>query len=141
MTTPLPAVLIDLVRAETLLYNRVEDALAAQGLESFGRLQFLAFIEDRGTCRVQDIADDIGITIGATSKAVDRIERDGLVRRRANPEDGRSQLISVTPKGRAARRAAAPVVEQELGAVTAALPAAVAKRLAADLAALHRALR
>ena len=44
----------------------------------------------------QDLSDDIGITVGAASKLVDRLERDGLVSKGPNPADRRSSLIALT---------------------------------------------
>jgi DNA-binding MarR family transcriptional regulator len=53
-----------------------------------------------GQARVQDLSDDIGITVGAASKLVDRLERGGLAVRSPNPVDRRSSLISLTVPGR-----------------------------------------
>jgi DNA-binding MarR family transcriptional regulator len=38
-------------------------------------------------CRVYDIAHELGITTGGTSKLVDRIEARGYCRRLPNPDD------------------------------------------------------
>jgi DNA-binding MarR family transcriptional regulator len=40
------------------------------------------------------------------NSVVGRLERDGLVKRRSNPHDGRSTTISLTPKGKKTARAA-----------------------------------
>jgi len=42
-------------------------------------------------CRVFDIKEELSITVGGTSKLVDRIEAAGLCRRRANPDDRRAR--------------------------------------------------
>ena len=72
-----------------------------------------------GRARVQDLSDDIGITVGAASKFVDRLERDGLVARSANPANRRSSLVGLTPEGRTALGSAAEVartaVDRALG--------------------------
>lgn len=44
--------------------------------------------------RVQDIAAEFSITVGGTSKVVDRVEAAGLCRRRPNPNDRRSSVSS-----------------------------------------------
>ncbi|WP_285102957.1 MarR family transcriptional regulator [Promicromonospora sp. MEB111] len=49
---------------------------------------------------MSDVVRRLGITVGAASKGVDRQVRDGLVRRQANPEDGRSSFLELTPAGR-----------------------------------------
>jgi DNA-binding MarR family transcriptional regulator len=53
----------------------------------------------RPACRVFDIKEELSITVGGASKLVDRIEAAGLCRRRANPEDRRSQIVELTPAG------------------------------------------
>jgi DNA-binding MarR family transcriptional regulator len=49
--------------------------------------------------RVHDVASELSITVGGTSKAVDRMEAAGLCVRRPNPEDRRSSIIELTPVG------------------------------------------
>jgi DNA-binding MarR family transcriptional regulator len=56
-------------------------------------------VRHAGACRVQEVRSDLGITVGAASKLVDRLERDGLAVRRANPDDRRSSLIELTRDG------------------------------------------
>ncbi|MGD9749607.1 MAG: MarR family winged helix-turn-helix transcriptional regulator [Acidimicrobiia bacterium] len=51
-------------------------------------------------CRVIDIARSLSITIGGTSKLVDRIEHAGWCERSPNPDDGRSSTIALTRPGR-----------------------------------------
>ncbi len=73
---------------------------AATGL-TLGRLQALRVVGRlRGRARVQEVADELMITVGAASKLVDRLERDGTVRRTPNPDDRRSSLIALTESGR-----------------------------------------
>ncbi len=89
-----------LLRLEIRLWNELDDAVQHAHGVSLGRLQALRVVQDRaGSARVQDVADDLVITVGAASKLVDRLERDGLARREANPADRRSSLISLTPAG------------------------------------------
>lgn len=88
------------VRYETAVWSHVERAVSdACGvrLGSFSVLRVLA--ARRGAGRVQDAAADLGITVGAVSKIVDRLERGGWARRRPHGSDGRSQVIEVTAEG------------------------------------------
>jgi DNA-binding MarR family transcriptional regulator len=48
---------------------------------------------------VYDIAHELAITTGGTSKLVDRIEASGYCRRLPNPADRRSSLLELTPAG------------------------------------------
>jgi len=65
-------------------------------------------------CRVYDIAAELSITVGGTSKLVDRIEAAGHCRRVANPDDRRSSLIELTNAGRRLLARATVVFEEEL---------------------------
>ena len=99
-----------LVRYEIALWNAVDQELSRQGQIDLGRLHALRVLERHaGRARVQDLSDEIGITVGAASKLVDRLERDGLTMRTANPDDRRSSLVSLTVSGRQALASAMAV--------------------------------
>jgi MarR family multiple antibiotic resistance transcriptional regulator len=96
-----------LVRYEVALWNAVDRVLRREGLVSLGQVHALRVIDRHaGQARVQDLSRDIGITVGAASKLVDRLERDGLAVRSPNPANRRSSLIALTSRGRQARTAA-----------------------------------
>jgi DNA-binding MarR family transcriptional regulator len=105
------AVLIDLVRVETRLYNAVDARLKEAGGLSLPQLELLAVVRDVPDCRVLDVARTISITVGAASKAVDRLEDQGWCRRSVDPADRRSSVLSLTPDGSAAVDRASPVFE------------------------------
>ena len=89
-----------LLRLEIRLWNELDDAVQRGHGVSLGRLQALRVLRERGgNARVQDVADDLVITVGAASKLVDRLERDGSARREPNPEDRRSSLVALTAAG------------------------------------------
>ncbi|HEY2237359.1 MAG TPA: MarR family winged helix-turn-helix transcriptional regulator [Streptosporangiaceae bacterium] len=104
----------DLVRYETRLYNTLEKRLRDEHGLTMGQFEFLRFIDSRDDCRVNDLAQDIAITVGATSKAVDRLEAAGWVTRRPNPANRRSSLLALTPAGQRLLAAATPTVDAEL---------------------------
>ena len=64
--------------------------------------------------RIQDIAEEFSITVGGTSKVVDRLEGAGLCARRGNPNDRRSSIVELTAEGRTLVRRALKVFEHEL---------------------------
>jgi MarR family transcriptional regulator, organic hydroperoxide resistance regulator len=112
----LPRLLSDLVRVEAELSSAVEGRLNADcqlTLSKFGVLQVLG---RAAPCQVNDIAGELGITWGGTSKIVDRLEAARLCRRRANPHDRRSSLIDLTPAGERLLDEAQRIVEGELRA-------------------------
>lgn len=72
-----------------------------------------------------DLAASVLLTASGTTRAVDRLERDGLVRRVPDPDDGRATFVSLTAAGRRRFRAAAPV---HLAGVRARFLHAITKR-------------
>lgn len=89
-----------LVRFETTLWDRVDRALRADGHASTATLLALRVLNRHGDSgRVHELSDELAITIGAASKLVDRLERDGFAQRRPHPRDRRSSLISLTAQG------------------------------------------
>ncbi|MFI2291791.1 MarR family winged helix-turn-helix transcriptional regulator [Streptomyces niveus] len=46
------------------------------------------------------LAEHTMVTTGAMTKRVDRLERAGLVSRRASESDGRGRVVALTPQGR-----------------------------------------
>ena len=75
--------------------------------------------------RQKDLAQELGINPSTLSEAVDRLETDRYLERKANPNDRRSTLIALTEKGKArawevqderaqaASRLCAPLSEEE----------------------------
>src|SRR6516162_10583612 len=104
----------ELVRLETELWNAVEGRLRADFGVTLPVFEFLQVISRTPNCRVQDIAAELSITIGGTSKIVDRIEAAGHCTRRANPDDRRSSIIELTPAGKRLLAKAAVTFEDEL---------------------------
>jgi DNA-binding MarR family transcriptional regulator len=89
----------ELVRLETELWNAVETRLRRDFDITLPVFEFLQVISRTPSCRVQDIAKELSITVGGTSKIVDRIEAARFCVRQANPNDRRSSVITLTPAG------------------------------------------
>ncbi|MBO1329757.1 MarR family winged helix-turn-helix transcriptional regulator [Streptomyces sp. VRA16 Mangrove soil] len=127
----------DLVRVETRLYNAVGARLRAECGLGLGEFEFLQIIDRVAGCRVLDIVGELAITVGAVSKAVDRLVAAGWCVRTAHPQDRRSSVLSLTLEGEKALAAAAPVVEDVLASLTGTVTAADLKHLSVTLAALR----
>lgn len=112
--TDLRAVFGDLVRFQIELWNGVDARLRRDCDLSLGRFEPMRIIAERQGCRVYDIADDLGITVGGVSKIVDRLEISGYCERRANPDDRRSSILHLTPEGIRVLAAASIVFDDEL---------------------------
>ncbi len=104
----------ELVRLETELRGVVERRLRADHGLPLPHFEFMRVIAGTPDCRVQDIATGLSITVGGTSKIVDRIEAAGHCARRANPDDRRSSIVELTPAGKRLLARAAGTVEDEL---------------------------
>jgi DNA-binding MarR family transcriptional regulator len=62
-----------------------------------------------GAVRLGDLGEAVLLSASGTTRAVDRLAHDGLVRRARDPDDGRATLVTLTAAGRRRFRAAAPV--------------------------------
>lgn len=65
---------------------------------SFSQMEMLWFIKEAPNCRVQDIADGLGITPPTVSVALRRLEEAGWLERHPDPGDGRVTCSSLTEK-------------------------------------------
>jgi MarR family transcriptional regulator, organic hydroperoxide resistance regulator len=89
----------DIVRFEIELWNSIDTRLKREFDLPLTHFEPMAVIDTLPGCRVYDIARELGITTGGTSKLVDRIEANGYCRRLPNPADRRSSLLELTPEG------------------------------------------
>jgi DNA-binding MarR family transcriptional regulator len=103
-----------LVRFEVETWNAVDARLRAEHDLPLSRFEVMRVIASRSDCRVYDIAREVSLTTGGTSKLVDAIEAGGHCRRRPNPNDRRSSLIELTPAGRRVFAKATKTFEDEL---------------------------
>ncbi|WIX92080.1 MarR family transcriptional regulator [Amycolatopsis sp. DG1A-15b] len=104
----------ELVKVQIELWDAIDARLRSEcdlQLTWFEVMRLLARLPE---ARVQDIAAEFSITVGGTSKVVDRLEAAGLCRRRPNPTDRRSSVIELTAKGRRLLGKATVVFEDEL---------------------------
>ncbi|MFJ9902719.1 MarR family winged helix-turn-helix transcriptional regulator [Streptomyces sp. NPDC101152] len=98
-TVDLAGFFYDLVRCETRLYNDLNDRLRERHGIVTSQFEFLRHLRDHPGARVADLAAAFAVGIGATSKGVDRLEKQGWVVRQPNPSDRRSSLLALTDDG------------------------------------------
>jgi MarR family transcriptional regulator, organic hydroperoxide resistance regulator len=77
----------DLIRFEIQLWNAVDARLRSEFGLPLSHFEPMSVMDRQPGCRVYDIATELGITTGGTSKLVDRIEASGYCRRLPNPAD------------------------------------------------------
>lgn len=138
MEADLLALFGDLVRLETDLWNRLDARLREDHGCSLATLDAMRVIAQTEQCRVAELARDLSITVGGASKAVDRIQRAGWCTRDANPRDGRSQILDLTPDGRAVLASGTRTLAEALHVELTGIDPDELRQLAATLARLRR---
>ena len=95
------AAVTSIMRAQQILLGGLDGLLRQYGL-TFARYEALVLLafSRRGALPLRVIGDRLMVHPTSVTNTVDRLERDGLVRRRPNPRDGRGILAEITPSGR-----------------------------------------
>ncbi|MDW3217054.1 MAG: MarR family transcriptional regulator [Acidimicrobiales bacterium] len=90
----------------------MSDALASEGFDTseFTALSALWMTGEPHQLSAGEIADRLVQTTGGTTKTIRRLEERGLVRRVADPNDGRRALIQLTASGLDAARSTLELV-------------------------------
>jgi DNA-binding MarR family transcriptional regulator len=99
------------LNAHARVTRAISRDLAAAGLPDLSVYDVLWALYRR-PLRVREIADAIVLSPTAMSRFVDRLERDGYVRREADPGDRRALQITITGDGRDLLRRMWPVYER-----------------------------
>jgi DNA-binding MarR family transcriptional regulator len=94
-------VVTSVIRVEQILAGRAEEVVRPFGL-TFARYEVLMLLlfSQRGELPLGKIGQRLQVAPASVTNAVTRLERDRLVRRRVNPDDGRGVLASITSRGR-----------------------------------------
>ena len=130
----------DIVRFEIELWNAIDLRLRSEFDLPLTHFEPMSVIDRLPRCRVYDIARELGITTGGTSKLVDRIEASGYCRRLPNPDDRRSSLLELTPAGERMLAEAGGAFDDELQSrLGAAVPERTLRQFAATLTRLRAA--
>jgi DNA-binding MarR family transcriptional regulator len=130
----------DIIRFEIELWNAIDARLKREFNLPLAHLEPMLVIDRLRRCRVYDIATDLRITTGGTSKLVDRIEASGYCRRLPNPADRRSSLLELTPEGERILESAGAAFDEELQRwLGSAVPERTLRQFAATIARLRTA--
>lgn len=106
--------------AETgMTATRVLDEVAPQTiLSDNARMLAALHLWLSGPMRPSEIAELMGMTTGASTKIVQKLEKGGLVSKQPDTEDGRGVIVALTSKGRkaveGATEALIPVMERSV---------------------------
>ena len=76
----------------------VEKRISALGIHP-SQHHLLMCISGNGVCTQNSIADAMEISAATVTVSLKKLEKGGYIEKRISPEDGRSNLIVLTPKG------------------------------------------
>jgi MarR family 2-MHQ and catechol resistance regulon transcriptional repressor len=91
--------------------GRMGDRIASAFGASLPQLIVLAVLNEAGPNGValSDLGNDLNVTKGNVTGLIDRMERDGLAKRKDDPKDRRVIRAVITPGGRKALKGIEPV--------------------------------
>jgi MarR family transcriptional regulator, negative regulator of the multidrug operon emrRAB len=125
--------LFDVLGLAQAIDERCARILGAAGL-SEGRFAVLLLLEQGASLTPAELAEQLGVTRATVTGLIAGLERQGLVRREADPSDGRRARLDLTAAGSSAIREVLPVYSQWLGGAMHGVPAADVDTFAAVLA-------
>ena len=109
------AALTSIMRTQQLFLAEVDERLAAFDLTfaRFELLRLLAFTR-HGELPLGKLGDRLQVHATSVTNAVNRLEAQGFVERRAHPTDGRTTLAAITADGRRVVERATAVLNREV---------------------------
>lgn len=95
------ATVTSIMRLQQIFLARADAELRPLGL-TFARYEVVMLLSfsTTGSLPLGKIGERLQVNAASVTNAVDRLEAQGLVVRRANPDDGRGTLAALTAKGR-----------------------------------------
>jgi DNA-binding MarR family transcriptional regulator len=95
------AAVTSIIRAQQLLLSRIEEVLRPESL-TFARYEVLMLLtlSRTGELRLATVGSRLQVHPASVTGLVNRLERDGLLIRHADPEDGRARRVRITDEGR-----------------------------------------
>lgn len=97
------AALADRLKEFQCVVTRTPMRYAIQALHardfSLAQVSTLLALRERGAWSIGDMAQEIGLSLAATSQMVERLVREGLVHREEDPDDRRRKHLALSPQG------------------------------------------
>ena len=125
----------------------------ARGLNRFGpdevccetltprQCAILRTLADRPGAHLSQLAQEAGITPSAMTRAIEKLEKQNLVRRiRGQETDGRAASVEITNRGRATRRRIQHLMRQRAKVILSAIPVGFRPQLLASLQMMNQSL-
>ena len=116
---PVVRAFVRLVRAQRCVVLGIERAVKDAGFPPIEWYDVLWELEREGPSRPRDVQGRLLFPQSNLSRLLDRLEAAGLVERESCEEDGRGQVVSITPAGKDLRRrmwtAHAAAIQKQIG--------------------------
>jgi DNA-binding MarR family transcriptional regulator len=120
---------------ESIMQSRIKNEFGI----SLARFDLMAQLERvGGDLTMSEVSRRMMVSNGATTSLVDKLVEDGLVQRKAHPEDRRTTLLHLTPQGRERFLAMAAEHEDWIVTLLADLSGGAKKDLLSGLGALKQ---
>ena len=112
---PNMAVVTSIMRLQQVFLSRADSALRPFDL-TFARYEVLMLLSfsKRGSMPLGKIGERLQVNPASVTNAADRLESQGLVVKRQNPEDGRGTLAALTTSGRRVAHRATDVMNTKV---------------------------
>ncbi len=135
LADPMDCPLYLISRSSLVVAWGLRRTLASSGMEQVrpAYLGVLLILWTGDGMRSVDLARRVGLEPSSMTGLLDRMERDGLLKRRADPDDRRAQRIYLTEVGREAEGPVNGVVDQAVREVLGDIPAEDVEHLSATL--------
>jgi DNA-binding MarR family transcriptional regulator len=132
------ALVTSIMRLQQIFLSRADAVLRPLGL-TFARYEVLMLLSfsQKGALPLGKIGERLQVNAASVTNAVDRLEADGLVARRSNPDDGRGTLARLTAAGRRTAVQATDAMNEQVF-MDLGVPAPTVRRLFDLLADLRR---
>jgi DNA-binding MarR family transcriptional regulator len=98
----------DFVRAHRVLVAKLDETLQKTHGLPLSRFEALAHLDTAGSLRMHEFADRLVLSRSATTRFVDRLEKEGLVVRSLCADDRRGMELRLTDEGKERLREALP---------------------------------
>lgn len=106
----------------TELRRRLEEPSAPNKRMTMARFDLLASLYRHDGQTLAALSRALLVTAGNVTGLVDRAERDGVVERRADPEDRRASRVWLTDRGRTLIKSVLPAHDKQVHDMLAGLP-------------------
>ncbi|HXX89006.1 MAG TPA: winged helix-turn-helix domain-containing protein [Acidimicrobiales bacterium] len=133
MATADPEDLAGTLQRFGLARDRMRGALARRAGMSETDLDALEYLERDGPLTQRELGERLGITSGAVTMLVDRLEDAGWLRRRRHPTDRRSVVLALGDRAASEAPPGLVTFHRRIGAIVAEVPTAHRKAVGAFL--------